>query len=332
MADPNTTNAVNDEQDKVELVTANCNLLWSQAQEFAYKRLSDKTDENAYELIGLYEARAKRIAATYARFYLETEDGGDPDKIGRYYWMALGAFASKTVACLLDKWQLKTSYAVYIKSIANGLGKGNLWLFMDISAPHWFYNHYPDNFETGMNCAAKRSGNSLEPPVKEVVDTMPWSSESLPLINNMALSDDLRKGFDLIPQIENESNPTKRRKLQMKHLMAIADHEQGVVLQPLIYEDPAFAKWAGVQRWPGMRYLAPKYELTFAHTCEVDDIELKSEAPDDMIIEGFDSRMQWIEQAAGIFHGLMEEKEQYMLQELSTIAGWVNTPDAQNVY
>jgi hypothetical protein len=299
----NITNGVNDQPDKVQAVTANCNLLWSQAQEFAYKRLSDKTGENEYQLIGLYEARAKRIAATYARFYLETEEGGDPDKIGRYYWMALGAFASKTVACLLDKCQIKASYAVQIKSIANGLGKGNLWLFMDISAPHWFYNHYPNNFEVGMNCAAKRGGSALESPVKDVVDAMPWSSQSLPVINDMALSAKLREGFAYIPQIESEQDTNKIQSLQKKQLLAIANHEQKVVLQPLIYEDPDFAGWARRQRWPGMRYLTPKYELVFAHTCEVDDIKLKSEAPTDMIVEKFKSRMQWNETAAKVFHG-----------------------------
>jgi len=149
VATPDTTNGTNDEHDKTQDVIASCDLLWSVAQEFCYKRLSDGKNNNEYELIGLYEARAKRIAATYARFYLETEQGGDSGKRGRYYWMALGAFASKTVACLLDKWQLHASYfAGYVspmssEEIANGLGKGNLWLFMDIAAPHWFYNHYP---------------------------------------------------------------------------------------------------------------------------------------------------------------------------------------------
>ncbi|WP_157451420.1 DUF2515 family protein [Caldimonas taiwanensis] len=46
--------------------------------------------------------RARRLAAIYARFYPELEDGGKPQWKGRFYWMALGAFASKTVACSLE--------------------------------------------------------------------------------------------------------------------------------------------------------------------------------------------------------------------------------------
>lgn len=332
MGEVNTTSATNDEHSKTQPVIGNCNLLWSVAQQFSYIRLSDKTDENEYELIGLYEARAKRIAATYARFYLETEEGGDTSKRGRYYWMALGAFASKTVACLLDKWQIKTSYFFNITSIANGLGKGNLWLFMDISAPHWFYNHYPENFEQGMACVHKRSASSLEGPVKEVVDDMPWSAESLGKINQMAISGDLLKGFSYVPQIEAAVENEMKQPLQMKHLLAIADHEQGVVLQPLIYDDPDFSNWAARQRWPGFRQVSPSYELTFTHRCEIDDPELKSVAPDDLIVEDFDSRMGWIEDAATLFHKLMIERENYMIGELNTIASWVNTPDADAVY
>jgi hypothetical protein len=75
-----------------------------------------------------YAVRARRIAATYARFYLEMEDGCDVTKKGRFYWMALGAFASKTVACSLEDIRVTS-----IKTVKEGLGKGNLWLFNDIS-------------------------------------------------------------------------------------------------------------------------------------------------------------------------------------------------------
>ena len=89
MADPNITNGLNDEHNKTQDVVADCNLLWSVAQEFCYKRLSDPVGDNEYKLVRLYEARAKRIAATYARFYLETEKGGDRSKRGHYYWLYL---------------------------------------------------------------------------------------------------------------------------------------------------------------------------------------------------------------------------------------------------
>jgi hypothetical protein len=333
-------NAANDTPNQEHEIVANCDLLWSLAQEFSYIRLSDKNENDEHELIGLYAARARRIAATYARFYLETEEGGDASKLGRYYWMALGAFASKTVACLLDTFQLQGSYllgwatfdGVDARAIANGLAKGNLWLFGDIAPAHWFYSHYPDHFFNGMACLNQRHVNRLEAPVKEAVDALPWSAESLGKIDNFQPSSDIIKGFQYVVEIEGAAPSEKRSRIQLKHLMAIADHEQGAVLQPLIYEDPVFSKWTARERHWLVRWAAPRYELVFTHLCSERDPELKSVAPDDMIVEDFESRMQWIEKAAKKFDGLMQTKPKHMVAELNTIASWVASPDAWLVY
>jgi len=87
MATEEPVSTSNDIPDKIHEITVGCGLLWSQAQQFIYLRPSDKTGDNEYKFIGLYAARARRIAATYARFYLETEDGGNTDKTGWYYWI-----------------------------------------------------------------------------------------------------------------------------------------------------------------------------------------------------------------------------------------------------
>ena len=323
--------ATNDTPGKVEKVVCDCDLLWSMAHQFTYLRLSDKIAENEYSLINLFSARAKRIAATYARFYLETEDGGDPDKVGRYYWMALGAFASKTVACLLDDIRLNLMY-VASKTVPRGLGQGNLWLYTDIAASHWLYNHYPENFKEGMMCEDKRDANKLEQAVKDITFDMPWANESIGKIKNFKASKHIIKGFDLVKEFEEESEKEEGEKLQLKQLLVIADHEQREVLQPLIYDNQDFADWARRQRWPVVRTMSPTYQLTFTHACGICDPELKSVAPDDIVVEDEQSRMDWIGNAAEKFHGLMLTRNDYMTQELRTIASWVNSPDAHLVY
>lgn len=344
MAEPTPVNGVNDAPAKTQQVTITCNELWSSAQQFSYRRLSDRKSDGTYKLIGLYAARARRISATYARFYLETEDGGDPSKKGRYYWMALGAFASKTVACLLDKFQLNASYFLGKASfglvdghnIANGLGQGNLWLFEDIAPAHWFYSHYPHQFFNGMDCIHKRHCDLLVEPVKSHVKELPWAGKSLSKINNLAATPDLIKGFEYVVQIENMAPSKARKDKQFKHLLAIADHEQLRVLQPLIYNDPDFNKWTARERkwfsWRIARWIPPKYELVFSHACETDDEELKSAAPADLVIENEKSRMDWIVEAARMFHDLMDIKAAYMNSELNTMAGWKSSPDAKYVY
>jgi len=330
---------VNDTPYKTHIITYGCELLWSQAQQFAYLRLSDKTGDNEYKFIGLYAARARRIAATYARFYLETEDGGDTDKIGRYYWMALGAFASKTVGCILDSPQIQSSYALGtaslgitdMKAIANGLGQGNLWLYNDIAPAHWLYNNYPEHFFSGMACLHERDANQLVKTVKTYLNNLPWAATSLGRINHLKPSDRILKGFKKVLQIERTENPTRRSKYQLEHLLAIADHEQREILQPLIYDDPVFSKWLIRERkyW---RWVAPTYQLVFTHECRESNPQLKSVAPGDMKVEEEESRMDWIEDAAKMFHKLMGTKEAHMLDELKTMATWVNSPDARFVY
>ena len=318
-----------------------CDFIWSQAHEFAYLRLADKTGDNQYQFVNLFAARARRIAATYARFYLETEAGGDPAKRGRHYWMALGAFASKTVACLLDSFQVQGSYfvgkvmSVDLEDIAVGLGKGNLWLFMDIAASHWLYNHYPDHFAAGegMACHEKRDSGELETGVRMALDQLPWSSEAQEKLNGFKPSKHIIEGFRLTKEIEQSLDDEQSLpNLQLQNLLAIAKHEQGEVLQPLLYDDPDFHYWTQFERHPLVRWAAPKYQIVFAHTCETDNDTLKSEAPDDMVVEDYQSRMRWIEQAAGHFHWLMLNQNTHMMQELQTIAGWVDSPDAKMVY
>ena len=339
MNEPKPVNAVNDSPNKTHTITIGCNELWTQAQQFSYVRLSDKKGEE-YKLIGLYAARARRISATYARFYLETEQGGDASKLGRYYWMALGAFASKTVACLLDKFQVKSGYAfgtltlniLSLRNIANGLGQGNLWLFGDIAPAHWFYNKYPHHFFNGMACIHKRNSDDLVEPVKSKIKALPWAEKSLWKIKNFQASSYLKEGFQHVCEIEKMAPSQMRRSAQFKHLLAIANHEQHEVLQELIYKDPEFNRWTARERWWWIHWAAPTYELVFTHECTAGDPELKSVAPDDLIVEDFKSRMGWIVKAAEKFHNLMATKNSHMMAELNTMAGWVNSPDAFLVY
>ncbi|WP_292951464.1 MULTISPECIES: hypothetical protein [unclassified Neptuniibacter] len=297
--------AVNDTPDKVVDIVCDCDFLWSMAHVFCYKRLSEEVNDNEYNFLDLYSARAKRIAATYARFYLETEENGEPAKRGRYYWMALGAFASKTVACLLDDPRVQTSYFVgYVggeeyldhEDVANGLTKGNVWLFLDIAASHWFYNTYPDEFRQGMYCETKRNADTLEKPIKEVTNQIPWAQEVLPKINNFQPSAKIMQGFTHIQNIEGLlEGSAKKEKIQSEQwesLLKIAEHEQYAILQKVIYNDPEFSYWAEFERHPLVpSFMSPTYQLVFNHQCTIDDSELKSVAPDDLIVEDYRNRM-----------------------------------------
>ncbi|MDR3029204.1 MAG: hypothetical protein LBV35_12210 [Acinetobacter sp.] len=318
------TSTTNQKQDSCTEVSLSCDHLWSMAQQFAYARLCNKKEGNKIVLSRIYNTRAKRIAATYARFYLETEVGGNPKLKGRYYWMALGAFASKTVACSLNDPRVAA-----IQTVFEGLGKGNFWLFMDVACWHWYWSNYPRSFNV---CATKRDAEQCVPQVKAVLDKLPWATEALKAVQRFKYNDNIKEGMLKVQEFEQTVSRTERPTIQFEHLMAVANHEQGNVLQPLIYEDKDFAKWVGRQRRPGLKQISPTLRLVFSHACSTDDSRLESVAPDDTILENFKSRMDWIKNAAKQFHDLMQGTKQeidkvYMEQELKTIASWVNHKD-----
>lgn len=301
----------------------NCDTMWSLAQQFCYVRLSDPIPPTAFrhKLVEHYAVRARRIAATYARFYLEQETsaGSDGSKKGRFYWMALGAFASKTVACTLELRRVQVARTTY-----HGLGKGNLWLFNDIAGWHFYYSRYQSSFET---CRDQRDIATLVPTVRTQVNKLPWSAEALGRINNLRVSSHIKLGFEKVKAFEQETNERRRPTIQLEHLLAIADHEQRVILQPLIYSDTVFNLGIMAQRTRPFSWISPDLELVFTSACATDRPELKSVAPEGTRLEEVESRMQWIRQAATQFHGRMQFFKTQMEGELQTIASWVSLKD-----
>ena len=163
MADPTTVEALtNPTPASCVAVNCDCNTMWSIVQQYSYLRLGNESGELRSTLVSDYAVRARRIAATYARFYLEQEDGSESRKKGRFYWMALGAFASKTVACTLELRRVRLQ-AAFTSTVKEGLGKGNFWLFCDISGWHWYYCKFPSSFDS---CVSARNASNYVPKVK----------------------------------------------------------------------------------------------------------------------------------------------------------------------
>ena len=184
-----------------------------------------------------------------------------------------------------------------------------------------------------MACANVRDVQQSVEPVKGIINSLPWAQESLPKIDQFSLSDDIKTGFKKVVEIESGGSASKIRSTQLAHLMDIAKHEQGVVLQRLIYDDENFSKWTKRQReWYLLNLISPAYEIVFSDKCSGKDEMLLNEAPDDMIVEDYSSRMDWITAVAEQFHDLMESHTSYMHQTIRQIATWDNAPDARFVY
>ncbi|SLJ84072.1 DUF2515 family protein [Psychrobacter sp. DAB_AL43B] len=331
--------------------TCSCTDLWSISQKFCLQRLSSPTDNNTYSYIKNKKVRARRITGTYARLYLEIErDGtrkiGDPSKKGRFYWMALGAFASKTVACTLEHWTLNriSKNVNWAVSAEDWFGQGNFWLFQDIAGWHHYYSCYGS--AVFFKCINDRNTNNLVPQMKTAINQAPWAAKSLPKINNLKSNSFLIKGFEYVKVFENSSNGIKKKNAQYDNLLQTAYHEQKMILQPLIYEDKKHQVEIKAMKLAGP--LAPHVQLVFSSSCSIPQVlatgmtpqrpkkvddpdyvdEYVSRPDSNIVLYNYDSRMKWIKNAALKFHQLMQDEKVYMHDELTTMAGWYNKADS----
>ncbi|WP_065424423.1 DUF2515 family protein [Neisseria sicca] len=323
-----------------------CNTFWSILQQTSYIKLSNKTGNNQYRLEVWYEQRARRIAAIYARIYLEMEKelGGNPNLKGRFYWMGLGAFASKTVAATFDSWITRTGYQGN-KIILNYpdapksvhiFAKGNLWLFMDVAPWHWAWALSPSSFE---QCKTSRNASNYVAPVKKALNALPWASTALPGVKGFKLTNEIREAFKYLPDIESlKPYSGKALKLQILHLKAIAIQEQKNILQNICWNHKWMRSGAEAQRFWGR----PKTFIRFHSSYEEemngligksdkDRYNLREDpfsyAPKYMKAEKYDSRMEWILDVADKYHRLMstDSGRNYIERHLRIIATWANS-------
>ena len=301
---------------------------WSLGQQEAVRRLSIKTriefkQTARYELIKDFSIRAERIAGNYARIYLELERNGKPELQGRFYWTGLAAFASKQVMCALDysslsKWRF-TGLAIPFFDVTKGhLGKGNFWLFQDIFVWHWFYINFPDDFK---ECKEKRNWNTYSKCFKSAFQELPWLEEALPEINHLQITPDLRDGFDFISETEHLQPGKLRRDMQYESLMAIARHEQLMILQPLIYESLGFKALLRSQALMEGHIGVPRRLASLSIQCETNNPEYDIVMSEGQLYNKID-RMNFITDIAENYHRLMTTKLDHMKQSIRDISEW----------
>lgn len=172
---------------------------------------------------------------------------------------------------------------------------------------------------------SKRNTNTLVPEIKSAIDKADWAKESLSKINNLKSNDFIKKGFSEVQKFETSSNKDRKILAQYQNLLIIAEHEQGKILQPLIYEG-----WRNRREIDSMglfSWFTPEVALFFTSDCSTNTGKYTSRAPEGTVVYDYESRMDWIRKAAEKFHGLMQNESTYMETQLQTMAGWYNKAD-----
>jgi len=330
-ADPILSCTTNTRPGSISKQAFGCEILWAWGQQEAIRRLTvEKRDPYSQhirsELVASFSARAARIAATYARFYLELEDGGKPELKGRFYWMGLAAFASKQVKCGLDfiPDALAVSVGGYLPNPMaigkDGLGKGNFWLFQDIFVWHWFYSQFPEQFGA---CATER--NALNGPELALagLKSLPWAEEALTTLNYFKANPYIIEAFKTIKKCEQATTPDKPD-LQLESLLAIANHEQLEILQPLIYENRALQTVLDLQALTEGLPCFPLRSAAFSMACDVEEESLRVQMTEGDLYNSAD-RMEFIGQIANQYHNLMQKDTQNIESSITSISNWRDT-------
>lgn len=111
--------------------------------------------------------------------------------------------------------------------------------------------------------------------------------------------------------------------MQLSSLLAIANHEQRKILQPLIYESKPFRATLKVQA--GFEWLPfiPVRVAAFSTACDVKAPELRVQMEDGDLYDVSD-RMKFIGTIANQYHKLMRTRTDYMEGEIGKISTWSN--------
>jgi hypothetical protein len=189
----------------------------------------------------------------------------------------------------------------------------------------------------------RSSDNFTVPAVKKTMMALPWADEALGPMGKLKLTPEVEKAFAELAKIEAATDPQVKQDAQLKHLMEIAKQEQKNVLQEICWKDPVLREeTADMRRFekadPSWINLIPDTKLVFHHGMEEDKIpqklldahdlrrdEVVSYAQAGVLVEDYDSRWEWIVEAADKYHDLMIDKPDYMEGELRVIAGWANS-------
>jgi hypothetical protein len=74
-------------------------------------------------------------------------------------------------------------------------------LFNDIAAWHWYYNVSPDSFD---QCLDHRNSETYVSDVRAITSKLPWAGESLSVIDNLKVKEEVKEGFEWVKKIEKQ--------------------------------------------------------------------------------------------------------------------------------
>ncbi|MDO5069149.1 MAG: hypothetical protein Q4D78_02960 [Neisseria zoodegmatis] len=312
-----------------------------------------------------YAQRAYDIAAVYAKMYLGAGEFQQFPLLkkhpGLFYWMGLAAFASKTVGCSLENLWVKDpgkqvkrhidtlkykskvplptpvnmatlsvpTLVEVFSSMDKMLGKGNIWLFLDVMPWHYLYAKDRQAFQ---RCRAQRKYGMLPEVMQEDLERVDGFEETVGN-KSMDFSDSVKQyileSFQALDDALKKNRAHDIAAAKLEHLMLLAYHEQEIILQKIMYNSFVFKKYLEVSRYleknhPDLYREMPQNELHLVASCKIKRGQERflSAAPKGIVLENLDQRMSWIADAADLYHRKMNDSvdKQFLEEQLRILA------------
>ncbi|WP_425126684.1 DUF2515 family protein [Burkholderia gladioli] len=183
--------------------------------------------------------------------------------------------------------------------------KGNLWVFLEVTSWHLFYRKYgKDLFE---HCKARRNVESYDPAVKRIVQGLPWA---------MGQNDGLKKSNPLWV-IGGDMINDGAALAEFRSAIDMNDFGRLPVLRVFSgAKDPTLFFNASAE-------IDPNDPRIKSAGLGEDDIKVTMERKDGSLYNATE-RTKYVKKTLDKYHALMSSQRYrpYMIQQISTIAGW----------
>lgn len=341
--------------------------LWALVVDNVFQQLIVKDEENDDYVDPIILA-----TSLYANLYLENNMHGDKNKQGRFYWAAYSVFthlnllryvmtfSHDTLSVARDekkfneifdltglsKEEISAKFACedvmndVHRYVIEDIRKYTLWLALDMLSNHYYFQMDEDSLIL-KNAKKIIFENPDEAAIHYHLADVNWFMEVKDALIHASEMPSLYRAFDLIKNNHNV-NIINDSDALFSHLLAMTEHIQQHLAQPLIYrQQDTLSQIATINQ--KMRVMTEDKEFALA-PCNDTAIDINTCYPfkneeirnpnriqlsDSDRVNSYAYRMQNIKEEAEKFHYLMQACPDLMQEQITKIASWLSF-DHQN--
>lgn len=299
--------------------------------------------------------------ALFANLYLENNKHGDPDKQGRFYWMAFSVFTQMNLLRyvmnnqndddnneikpddvqalfstdllthqeIIDKFDDQEIVKQIKQALSDDIRKYSLWLTLDMLSTHFLFQ-IDETVLSREETKNKVYEHPEDAAIHYHLSDMRWFEEAQPHLINANNQTELYASFNWIKQYN--ADKINEHETLFNHLLGLAEHINKNITNPLLYgKESILSKVDQLNQ----QLKAIKQDPDFCLLTDTNiGLEINSyfphmeetiATPQKQVVKplSYASRMQKIKEEIEKFHYLMQSNHQQMKQQIQNIAAWI---------